>query len=562
MRSQRPSGETPLSTRSANLARACRSRALGALAIAILLLSPLAGSSADKSREGMVKRSDLEIVDCLLPGQVRQLGRTTYLTQRRPTRTTAADCRIRGGEYVAYDRADAKSALHVWLAAAEAGDPEAETNVGEIYERGIGTAPNYEVAVIWYKKAADKGYARAEFNLGTLYEQGLGVPADRLAALNLYRQAWGLPADNLMYTSAAQREETELRDQLEKQVAEKDQQIGLLEKQLKQMQDELAKNKAAAEHTGSNAEIAALKKWIAQLEAERRASSERIATIPKLRMPQQSVDDNTPAMPTALSARTAQGLNFGRYYALVIGNQHYEAKAVGDLDTPINDATRAAQILTDRYGFTVRILKDANDVEMLKALNDLNSVLKPDDNLLIYYAGHGERLGQGATESGYWLPINADPPPKDLFWLPNEQITGHLARLPARRILVVADSCYAGLLSTDPSYLFINDKVGYTREYLAYKLPKRARLLISSGGNEPVLDSGGSGDSIFARAFLDVLENNHDILASPELFARIRKEIDAEEAKTHLTQQPEFKSIKGAGHEVGDFFFVPKGQGS
>ena len=59
--------------------------------------------------KGMVKRSDLEIVDCLLPGQVRQLGNSSFLSQRRPIRTTTAECSIRGGEYVAYDRADLKS---------------------------------------------------------------------------------------------------------------------------------------------------------------------------------------------------------------------------------------------------------------------------------------------------------------------------------------------------------------------------------------------------------------------------------------------------------------------
>jgi uncharacterized protein len=544
------------STRPTLWKRTCATRAL--LAAVPLMVAAGAGQPADKAREGMVKRGDLEIVDCLLPGQVRQLGRTTYLTQRRPTHTTAADCRIRGGEYVAYDRADAKSALHVWLPAAEAGDPEAQTNVGEIYERGIGTEPNYDAAVIWYKKAADQGYARAQFNLGTLYEQGLGVPADKLAALNLYRQAWGLPVDNVMYASAAQREQEQLRSELEKQLAEKEQQLGLLQKQLTQMQDELAR-KQASERSGANSEIEALKKWIAQLEAERRSSSERIAALPKLRMPQNPAENTTTVLPEALDVKTAQGLDFGRYYALVIGNQHYESKAVGDLDTPINDATRAARILTDRYAFTVRILQDASDVTMLNALNDLNGVLKAGDNLLIYYAGHGERLGSGPAESGYWLPVNADPPPKDTFWVANEQITKHLARLAARRILVVADSCYAGLLSTDPSYLFINDKVGYTKDYLAYKLPKRARLLISSGGDAPVLDSGGSGDSVFARAFLDELASNRDILASPELFTRIRKRVELAAAKNHLVQQPEFKSIKGAGHEVGDFFFVPRG---
>src|ERR1700688_976629 len=139
--------------------------------------------------KGIVRREDLEIVDCLLPGQVRQLGNSSYLTPRRPTHTTAADCRIRGGEYVAYDRADLKSALGVWLPAAQAGDAEAQTNVAEIYERGLGVPPNYAEAITWYQKAADQKYSRALFNLGTLYEQGLGVDQDKLKALNLYRQA-------------------------------------------------------------------------------------------------------------------------------------------------------------------------------------------------------------------------------------------------------------------------------------------------------------------------------------------------------------------------------------
>ena len=83
------------------------------------------------------------MVDCLFPGQVRVVGGRTYLTPRRPTRTTAADCGARGGEYLAYDRADYRSALAVWLPAAEQGDAEAQTFVGEIYERGVGGEPNY-----------------------------------------------------------------------------------------------------------------------------------------------------------------------------------------------------------------------------------------------------------------------------------------------------------------------------------------------------------------------------------------------------------------------------------
>jgi hypothetical protein len=326
----------------------------------------------------------------------------------------------------------------------------------------------------------------------------------------------------------------------------------LLQKQLQELQDKLAKQ-PVAQASDNNKEVEALKKWIAQLEGERRKSTERLAGIPVTRSPH-GVTDLVPTMPTGEELKAA-GLNFGRFYAIVIGNQHYQS--IESLATPRNDAERAARVLADKYGFIVQLFPDANDVTMLKAINDLNAVLKPEDNVLIYYAGHGYRLQSGKSETGYWLPVNADAPPQDTFWVPNEQITGHLARLVAKRVLVVADSCYSGLLSNDPSYLFLNDNGTYSLDYIKYKLPKRARLLLSSGGDEPVMDEGGNGNSVFARAFLDELEANNSILPSPELFIRVRKRVAAAAARNKYVQIPEFKSIKGAGHEVGDFFFVP-----
>jgi hypothetical protein len=85
----------------------------------------------------------LLVVDCLLPGQIRKLGQAmTYLSARRPIKTTAGDCEIRGGEYVAYDRANYATALKVWLPPAQEGDPAAQTYVGEIYEKGLGLTPS------------------------------------------------------------------------------------------------------------------------------------------------------------------------------------------------------------------------------------------------------------------------------------------------------------------------------------------------------------------------------------------------------------------------------------
>jgi hypothetical protein len=510
--------------------------------------------------KGIVRREDVEIVDCLLPGQVRQLGNMTYLTARRPTHTTAGDCRIRGGEYVAYDRADLKSALGVWLQAAQAGDADAQTNVAEIYERGLGGPPNYEAALLWYQKAADQKYSRALFNLGTLYEQGLGVEQDKLKALNLYRQAWGLSEDSVMYQSAAHQQEDVLRAELQKQLSEKDEQLKLLQHQLESLQKKLEEHAANQPAAGTpanpdaKAEIDALKKWIAQLETERAASNNRLAALPQLRTP--AAVAALPTIDRQAVDRSVGKLNFGRFFALIIGNQHYQI--IESLQTPVNDAERAARVLRDRYGFTVQVLEDSTDMGMLNALNDLNNVLKPDDNLLIYYAGHGARLQSSFATAGYWLPVNSDAPPKDTFWVPNEQITAHLARLAAKRILVVADSCYAGLLSSDPDYMIVGAAGGYSKDYIAYKLPKRARLLISSGGDQPVLDTGGGANSVFASAFVAELESNHDILPTPELFSRISKRVETAAAQNKFVQKPELKSIKGAGHEVGDFFFVPK----
>jgi hypothetical protein len=105
----------------------------------------------------------------------------------------------------------------------------------------------------------------------------------------------------------------------------------------------------------------------------------------------------------------------------------------------------------------------------------------------------------------------------------------------------------------------MGDKQNYSIDYVRYKLPKKSRLLISSGGDAPVLDNADEGNSIFAKAFLDTLENANGILTGPELFLKIREQLVSKSDITGFKQTPELKAIKGAGHEVGDFFFVEQG---
>jgi TPR repeat protein len=72
---------------------------------------------------------------------------------------------------------------------ANAGDANAQYNLGVMYETGHGVPEDYAQAVSWFRQAADQGLAGAQFNLGVMYRNGDGVPQDYAQAVAWYRQA-------------------------------------------------------------------------------------------------------------------------------------------------------------------------------------------------------------------------------------------------------------------------------------------------------------------------------------------------------------------------------------
>jgi hypothetical protein len=175
------------------------------------------------------------IVDCLLPGKIHKLGKVVYLTPRRPIKTSVEDCEIRGGEYVVFDRSNYATALKVLLPKAQAGDPTAQTYVGEIYEKGLGVTPDYTLAAQWYRRAAEQGYARAQVSLGLLYERGLGLPKDPATAISWYRKAYGLAEDEGKFASNLDEERKALRGE----VASRQREVDWLRSQLADTQRQL-----------------------------------------------------------------------------------------------------------------------------------------------------------------------------------------------------------------------------------------------------------------------------------------------------------------------------------
>lgn len=72
---------------------------------------------------------------------------------------------------------------------AEQGNAVAQTNLGLMYNDGLGVPQDNKKAVWWYRLAADQGYPRAQYYLGTMFEEGHGVPQDYQEAAKSYRQA-------------------------------------------------------------------------------------------------------------------------------------------------------------------------------------------------------------------------------------------------------------------------------------------------------------------------------------------------------------------------------------
>ena len=83
----------------------------------------------------------------------------------------------------AFKNKDYHRAYQEWKAAAEAGQAEAEFDLGLLYAQGLGVRRDLSEAMRLYRSAAEKGNAQAQFALGQIYLRGWGTPRDEVDAI-------------------------------------------------------------------------------------------------------------------------------------------------------------------------------------------------------------------------------------------------------------------------------------------------------------------------------------------------------------------------------------------
>src|SRR5690606_21893347 len=142
-------------------------------------------------------------------------------------------------------------------------------------------------------------------------------------------------------------------------------------------------------------------------------------------------------------------------------------------------------------------------------------------------------------------------------WISDQMITDQISLMAARHVLVVADSCYSGVMTRNSGLRLVangGDAAELRRLEKLAKLP--SRTVLTSGGEQPVLDGGGGEHSIFAKQLLDILRNNDRVLEGSALYDALFDGVHDAAQQFGVDQSPRYSMLADAGHLNGEFLFV------
>jgi tetratricopeptide (TPR) repeat protein len=234
----------------------------------------------------------------------------------------------------------------------------------------------------------------------------------------------------------------------------------------------------------------------------------------------------------------------GENYCLLIGAQNYEDINIPSLENPIQDAVKLKLILKKDYDFEdgniINLFNPgANDVK--RQLLELTNVIQPEDNLLIFYAGHG--IWVEKEKKGYWLLVDAKRN-DSTTWLQNKDVLNLIAKLPSRHTLLITDACFSG-------GVFKTRALGKDAPLAVQTMNEKiSRVAITSGNDTEVPD-----ESVFMKYLVKALtENKEKYLTAQKMFINQIMEAVMTETKT----EPRYGTLELAGHVGGDYIFSKK----
>jgi Caspase domain len=249
-------------------------------------------------------------------------------------------------------------------------------------------------------------------------------------------------------------------------------------------------------------------------------------------------------------AQAMKSVKFGEYYGLIIGIDEYSGEWP-QLKNAVNDARGVAELLSSKYTFKyIKTLynKDATRENILKEFEFLLQKVKENDNVLIYYSGHGEYIQN--MNKGFWVPVDASSKSISRY-ISNEDIRSFLTGIHSKHTLLVTDACFSGDIFRGKTVTIPYEN---STRYYSKMYSLNSRKALTSGGVEPVLDRGKDNHSIFAYYFLQALKNNTEkYFDAGQVFERLKIPVI-----NNSYQTPTYNSIRNTGDEGGQFIFIMK----
>ena len=230
----------------------------------------------------------------------------------------------------------------------------------------------------------------------------------------------------------------------------------------------------------------------------------------------------------------------GKNYLFVIGIDKYSHWP--PLNCAVKDIDDFTQVLFERYQFkkeNLIVLKDeqATEQNILRKFKDLYKIITPEDNLIVYFSGHGHYDEE--TKSGYWIPVNAQlGNDNEHQYLDTSIIANRLKGINSLHTFLIIDACFSGTMVTQLKSAHRSER---------YK----SRKILTSGRAEVVSDGPVGGNSPFAKGILVTLEKNTDLhLRASRLIVDV-----VEYVENQAKQTPTNGVLFNSDDQGGDFVF-------
>lgn len=243
----------------------------------------------------------------------------------------------------------------------------------------------------------------------------------------------------------------------------------------------------------------------------------------------------------------------GKFYAILIAEKDYLDPNLKDLIFPIRDANNLKKILIGKYTFdpkNVDTLYNRSREDILETIIARCKSLGKRDNLLIFYAGHGDTTHDKDDHvDGYLVPTSAK---KGLtsYFITSEEIKKALLRSNAQHVLLLLDACYSGSFTRGGPDEITGD--------LAVQWQSPSRKVMTSGNLEAVPDK-----SYFIKYLTEFLSNNtKPFVSAKELWEYIDKgirDIPKEEDRKKF-YNPQYSAVTGVDDKGGSFIFALRKQ--